>query len=52
LFLDPAYPGFFDASKYNETLDPTDADFVDVIHTCAGTLGHSENLGDAGMKII
>lgn len=46
-FQDPAYPGFRDAEKTNQNLDPSDAEFVDVIHTCAGTLGHNKNLGHA-----
>ncbi|XP_070500866.1 inactive pancreatic lipase-related protein 1 [Chironomus tepperi] len=45
--LDPAYPLFEDTSEKHRMLDPTDADFVDVIHTCAGILGHDENLGHA-----
>ncbi|XP_070500867.1 pancreatic triacylglycerol lipase-like [Chironomus tepperi] len=43
--LDPAFPYFEDTSKINTILDSSDADFVDVIHTCAGMLGHDENLG-------
>lgn len=46
-FLDPAYPGFQDTEKTHQNLDPTDAEFVDVVHTCAGILGHSKNLGHA-----
>lgn len=42
--LDPAGPGFFLRGP-NMRLDPTDADFVDVIHTAAGTFGHFANLG-------
>lgn len=44
-FKDPAYPGFGSIDKIDERLDPSDADFVDVIHTCAGKLGHKKNLG-------
>jgi pancreatic lipase-related protein 2 len=42
---DPAYPAFQDTNNVQQNLDPTDAEFVDVIHTCAGMLGHKENLG-------
>ena len=45
---DPAFPGFWDAKRTNESLDASDADFVDVIHTCSGLLGHYDLLGDAG----
>lgn len=45
--LDPAYPGFKDTDKIEHTLDPSDGQFVDVIHTCSGMLGHNENLGHA-----
>lgn len=48
LKTDPAYPAFKDPEKTSENLDPSDAEFVDVIHTCAGMLGHDKNLGDAG----
>ncbi|KAL7036298.1 hypothetical protein ACKWTF_008770 [Chironomus riparius] len=44
---DPAYPLFEDISDKNSILDSSDADFVDVIHTCAGLLGHRKNLGHA-----
>lgn len=44
---DPAYPAFQDAEKTHQNLDPSDAAFVDVIHTCSGMLGHSKNLGHA-----
>ncbi|CAH1188049.1 unnamed protein product, partial [Phyllotreta striolata] len=43
--LDPALPGF-DMSSTNH-LTKTDADFVDVIHTCAGLLGVSDPIGHA-----
>lgn len=44
--LDPASPLF----KYNNVEDrlaETDASYVEVIHTCAGTLGFSQPLGVA-----
>jgi pancreatic lipase-related protein 2 len=44
---DPAYPAFQDAEKTNQSLDSSDAEFVDVIHTCSGMLGHSKKLGHA-----
>lgn len=43
--LDPAKPGFEDTSTKDDSLDPSDADFVDVIHTCGGTLGYAKPLG-------
>lgn len=43
--MDPAKPMFENMSDKDGTLDPTDADFVDVIHTCAGMLGYSKPLG-------
>ncbi|KAL7036300.1 hypothetical protein ACKWTF_008772 [Chironomus riparius] len=43
--LDPALPYFEDTSNTEIMLDSSDADFVDVIHTCAGVLGHDKNLG-------
>ncbi|XP_058819416.1 lipase member H-like isoform X2 [Topomyia yanbarensis] len=42
--LDPALPGFQDQQP-DKLLDPSDARFVDVIHTCAGLLGYDRNLG-------
>uniref|UniRef100_A0A182SYA4 Lipase domain-containing protein n=1 Tax=Anopheles maculatus TaxID=74869 RepID=A0A182SYA4_9DIPT len=42
--LDPALPGFTDQQP-DKLLDPSDAQFVDVMHTCAGMLGHDRNLG-------
>lgn len=37
--LDPALPSFDHFKDPNQRLDLTDAQFVDIIHTCAGTLG-------------
>lgn len=42
--LDPAMPKFDHASAEGR-LDTTDADFVDVIHSCAGTLGIKKSIG-------
>lgn len=42
--LDPALPGFLGA-EIDSRLDPSDATFVDVIHTCSGALGYPFNLG-------
>lgn len=42
---DPAFPGFSTIDDSDKNLDPSDAEFVDVIHTCSGILGHNENLG-------
>lgn len=42
--LDPAEPTFERAGP-EQRLDPTDANFVDVIHTCGGTLGMLSSLG-------
>ncbi|XP_058057071.1 lipase member H [Anopheles bellator] len=42
--LDPALPGFTDPQPYKR-LASSDAQFVDVIHTCAGMLGHDKELG-------
>ena len=43
--LDPAGPNFDLNSDLNRKLDRTDAEFVDVIHTCAGLLGTGLELG-------
>ena len=43
--LDPALPGFQLGKGPNDRLDPTDANFVDVIHTAAGILGISITAG-------
>lgn len=37
--LDPALPSFDHFKDADQRLDLTDAQFVDIIHTCAGTLG-------------
>lgn len=37
--LDPALPSFDHFKEADQRLDVTDAIFVDIIHTCAGTLG-------------
>lgn len=42
--LDPAGPGFYRKGPEGR-LDPTDAAFVDVIHTAVGSAGHYKNLG-------
>lgn len=42
--LDPAGPLFL-LRERNMRLDSEDAEFVDVIHTAAGTFGHYANLG-------
>ncbi|XP_046396636.1 lipase member H-like [Ischnura elegans] len=42
--LDPAGP-LFKLSDPSTRLDSADADFVDVIHTCAGWLGFTEPIG-------
>ena len=43
--LDPAGP-YFSYTDPEVRLDPSDARFVDVIHTDAGLLGTSQNVGD------
>ena len=47
--LDPARPAFeapvFKGQK--DRLDPTDAEYVDVIHSCAGTAGFVRAVGHA-----
>lgn len=42
--LDPANP-YFELRTISHRLDPSDAEFVDVIHTCAGEAGYYEALG-------
>lgn len=42
--MDPALP-FFATLKNDWKLDPSDADFVDVIHTSAGSFGKIEATG-------
>lgn len=44
--LDPASP-FFKYEKVDERIAETDASYVEVIHTCAGTLGMSKPVGIA-----
>ncbi|KAG8226439.1 hypothetical protein J437_LFUL015107 [Ladona fulva] len=43
--LDPAYPLIDISDSYAECLDASDADFVDVIHTCGGYMGMAGELG-------
>lgn len=38
---------FENSAGPESTLDKTDAEFVDIIHSCAGTLGYSEAIGHA-----
>lgn len=45
--LDPALPGFHMLASEKTRLDPTDAEFVDVIHSCGGVLGFLQPLGKA-----
>jgi len=45
--LDPALPGFHMLSSEKTRLDPTDAVFVDIIHSCGGVLGFLQPLGKA-----
>ena len=43
--LDPAKPGFENLSIHMTGLNPNDAQFVDIIHTAAGIVGYSSELG-------
>ncbi|KAI8125506.1 Inactive pancreatic lipase-related protein 1 [Lucilia cuprina] len=43
--LDPARPAFEDCIGPENHLDRTDAEFVDVIHSCAGFLGFKNPIG-------
>ncbi|CAL7934488.1 unnamed protein product [Xylocopa violacea] len=43
--LDPALPGFHLLTSDKNRLDPTDAMFVDIIHSCGGVLGFLQALG-------
>ncbi|XP_067636637.1 pancreatic triacylglycerol lipase-like [Eurosta solidaginis] len=43
--LDPARPAFEDCSGPEQHLDPTDGEFVDVIHSCGGILGFRTPIG-------
>jgi len=45
--LDPARPGFEICVIQDEHLNKDDAEFVDVIHTAAGTLGYIKSIGHA-----
>ncbi|XP_018330867.1 pancreatic triacylglycerol lipase-like [Agrilus planipennis] len=47
--LDPAGPGFL-SSNTNNRLDPTDAQFVQAIHTNTLLLGYSGNLGNVDIR--
>lgn len=44
--LDPALPGFHLLTSKGGRLDPSDAEVVDVIHSCGGVLGYLQPLGD------
>ncbi|XP_058792149.1 pancreatic lipase-related protein 2-like [Phymastichus coffea] len=43
--LDPALPGFHVLTMDKGRLDPSDALYVDVIHSCGGVLGYLQPLG-------
>lgn len=43
--LDPARPAFEDCIGPENHLDRTDAEFVDIIHSCAGFLGFKNPIG-------
>ncbi|XP_017879113.1 pancreatic triacylglycerol lipase-like [Ceratina calcarata] len=43
--LDPALPGIHLLTSDDSRLDPTDAKFVDIIHSCGGVLGYLQPLG-------
>lgn len=45
LGLDPAKPMFENMSDNDGSLDKSDAEFVDIIHSCAGILGYTKPLG-------
>lgn len=45
--LDPALPGFHALTPTSGRLDASDAEFVDIIHSCGGILGFLQPLGDA-----
>ncbi|XP_046417340.1 pancreatic triacylglycerol lipase isoform X2 [Neodiprion pinetum] len=45
--LDPALPGIHIFSTLETRLDPSDAKFVDIIHSCGGVLGYFQPLGHA-----
>lgn len=44
--LDPARPMFEGSAGPESSLDKNDAEFVDVIHSSAGSLGYMEPIGD------
>lgn len=43
--LDPARPYFEGRAGPEASLDKSDAEFVDVIHSCGGALGYEEPIG-------
>lgn len=43
--LDPALPGVHMLTTEDNRLDPNDATFVDVVHSCGGILGFLQPLG-------
>ncbi|CAD6208484.1 GSCOCG00003496001-RA-CDS [Cotesia congregata] len=45
--LDPALPGFHAITPTSGRLDASDAEFVDIIHSCGGILGFLQPLGHA-----
>ncbi|XP_025832219.1 pancreatic triacylglycerol lipase-like [Agrilus planipennis] len=47
--MDPAGPMYFNIIS-NNRLDPSDAKFVHVIHTCGGRLGYQDSLGTADYR--
>lgn len=48
--LDPALP-WVDVSNVNDRIDASDADYVEIIHTNAGTLGIDVPIGDADIYV-
>ncbi|GAB0095877.1 hypothetical protein DMENIID0001_113120 [Sergentomyia squamirostris] len=49
--LDPALPNFQRFRDPDMRLDPSDADFVDIIHTSGGTLGTYASIGTADFYV-